>query len=63
MMTLKWHDGVHNWMTCATGDIPVGAYDSNRLSNIGIGHGAIDGGGGYTEDRYDLIGSRAAPAN
>jgi hypothetical protein len=48
MATLKWHDGVHNWMTYITGDIPVGAYDSNRLANIGIGHGAIDGGGGYT---------------
>ena len=31
-----------------TGDIPVGAYDSARLSNIGLGHGAIDAGGGYT---------------
>ena len=48
MVTLKWHDGVHNYMTYATGDIPVGAYDPNRLSNIGIGHGAIDAGGGYT---------------
>ncbi|MGY3488732.1 hypothetical protein ACVW1C_006615 [Bradyrhizobium sp. USDA 4011] len=48
MMTLKWNNGVHNWMTYATGDIPVGAYDPSRLSNIGIGHGAIDGGGGYT---------------
>jgi hypothetical protein len=48
MVTLKWHDGVNNWMTYATGDIPVGAYDPSRLSNIGIGHGAIDGGGGYT---------------
>jgi len=48
MATLKWHDGVHNYMTYATGDIPVGAYDPNRLSNIGIGHGAIDAGGGYT---------------
>ena len=48
MMTLKWNDGVHNWMTYATGDIPVGAYSPNRLANIGIGHGAIDGGGGYT---------------
>jgi len=48
MVTLKWHDGVHNYMTYATGDIPVGAYDPNRLSNIGIGHGAIDVGGGYT---------------
>jgi hypothetical protein len=48
MATLKWNAGFHNWMTYVTGDIPVGAYDPNRLSNIGIGHGAIDGGGGYT---------------
>jgi hypothetical protein len=48
MATLKWNAGVHNWMSYVTGDIPVGAYDPNRLSNIGIGHGAIDGGGGYT---------------
>ena len=48
MVSLKWRDGVNNWMTYATGDIPVGAYDPSRLSNIGIGHGAIDGGGGYT---------------
>jgi len=35
-------------MTYITGDIPVGAYQSDRLSNVGIGHGAIDAGGGYT---------------
>jgi hypothetical protein len=46
--TLKWNAGVHNFMTYLTGDIPVGAYDPARLSNLGIGHGAIDGGGGYT---------------
>jgi hypothetical protein len=46
--TLKWNQGVHNFMTYLTGDIPVGAYDSNRLASLGIGHGAIDGGGGYT---------------
>jgi len=46
--SLRWNAGVHNYMTYITGDIPVGAYDSNRLSNIGIGHGAIDAGGGYT---------------
>ncbi len=46
--SLKWNQGVHNFMTYITGDIPVGAYDSTRLANIGIGHGAIDGGGGYT---------------
>src|SRR5262249_5093934 len=46
--TLRWNNGVHNYMTYITGDIPVGAYDSTRLSNIGIGHGTIDAGGGYT---------------
>jgi hypothetical protein len=46
--TLKWNAGVHNFMTYLTGDIPVGAYDPTRIANIGIGHGAIDGGGGYT---------------
>ncbi len=46
--SLRWNHGVHNWMTYITGDIPVGAYDSTRLANLGIGHGAIDGGGGYT---------------
>jgi hypothetical protein len=45
---VRWNHGVHNWMTYITGDIPVGAYDSTRLANLGIGHGAIDGGGGYT---------------
>jgi hypothetical protein len=45
---LRWNAGVNNYMTYITGDIPVGAYQSNRLSNLGIGHGAIDAGGGYT---------------
>ena len=35
-------------MAYLTGDIPVGAYESNRLANLGIGHAAIDAGGGYT---------------
>jgi hypothetical protein len=46
--SLRWNAGVHNYMTYITGDIPVGAYSSTRLANIGIGHGAIDAGGGYT---------------
>lgn len=46
--SLAWASGVHNWMAYLTGDLPVGAYDSKRLANIGIGHGAIDAGGGYT---------------
>ena len=48
MATIKWHDGVHNYMTYLTGDIPVGTYDATRLANFGIGHAAIDGGVGYT---------------
>jgi hypothetical protein len=46
--SLAWNRGVHNWMTYVTGDIPTGDYDPTRLSNIGIGHAAIDAGGGYT---------------
>jgi len=46
--SLAWNDGVHNWMAYLTGNIPAGAYDSQRLANIGLGHAAIDAGGGYT---------------
>ncbi len=46
--TLKWNDGVDNYLAYITGDIPVGSYDPDRLANLGIGHGAIDGGLGYT---------------
>jgi hypothetical protein len=35
-------------MTYATGDIPVGAQNPNSIANLGLGLGAIDGGGGYT---------------
>jgi hypothetical protein len=45
---LKWNNGVNNYMVYAAGDIPVGDYNPNRLANIGIGHGAIDFGAGYT---------------
>jgi hypothetical protein len=46
--TLRWNAGVNNFMTYVTGDIPVGDYNSSSLANIGIGHGALDGGVGYT---------------
>jgi hypothetical protein len=48
MASLRWNNGVNSWMTYVTGDIPVGAYNSSNLANLGIGHGAIDAGGGYT---------------
>jgi len=45
---LAWNSGVNNFMVYVTGDGPVGSYDSQRLANIGIGHGAVDWGAGYT---------------
>jgi hypothetical protein len=46
--SLRWNSGVHNLMVYAMTNIQVGAYDSKRLANLGLGHGAIDGGLGYT---------------
>jgi hypothetical protein len=45
---LRWNQGVNNWMIYGAGDIPVGAYQSTRLANLGIGHGVADAGIGYT---------------
>jgi hypothetical protein len=47
-ISLRWNHGVNNVMTYMTGAIPVGDYSSSRLANLGIGHGAFDGGFGYT---------------
>jgi hypothetical protein len=46
--TLRWNEGVHNFMTYVTGNLTVGAYDQNSLANLGLGHNAVDAGGGYT---------------
>ena len=48
LASLKWNAGVNNFMTYITGDIPVGNYNSMSLANLGLGHAAIDAGGGYT---------------
>ena len=45
---VRWNSGVNNTMAYITGDVPVGAYNSSSLADVGIGHGAIDAGGGYT---------------
>jgi hypothetical protein len=47
-VAIRWNSVVNNWMIYGMGDIPVGTYDSTRLANFGIGHGAMDGGVGYT---------------
>src|SRR5258706_4811226 len=46
--TMRWNQGVNNYMAYVTGDIPVGDYNPMRLANIGLGHGTIDAGGGHT---------------
>ncbi|MBC6982145.1 transporter [Caulobacter sp. 17J80-11] len=48
LASVTWNKGVNNWMAYLTGDLPVGAYDPDRLANIGLGHAAVDGGGAYT---------------
>jgi len=45
---LGWERGKDSWMAYLTGNIPVGSYDSQRLSNVGIGHAAVDAGGAFT---------------
>jgi len=45
---LNWTRNANSWMVYLTGNIPVGSYESQRYANIGIGHGAVDAGGGYT---------------
>ena len=48
LASLSWNKGNNNFMTYVTGDVPVGTYSPTSLSSIGIGHAAIDTGGGYT---------------
>jgi hypothetical protein len=47
-VTLRWNNGVHNFMVYGMADMPVGAYDPSRIANLGIAHWALDGGFGYT---------------
>ena len=48
MASLKWNRGVHNYMVYTMAGVPVGSYDKDRLSNLGINHWSLDAGGGYT---------------
>jgi hypothetical protein len=58
--TLKWNHGVHNFMAYSMGNIPIGAYDPNRLVNLGLGHASLDAGGGYTY--FDKVNEFSAVA-
>ena len=46
--SLRWNQGVNNFMVYGMSGVPVGAYDTSRLANLGTGHWSIDGGVGYT---------------
>lgn len=48
LASLSWNKGNNNYMTYVTGDIPIGTYSTTSLASIGLGHAAIDAGGGYT---------------
>lgn len=48
MASLKWQRGSHNAMAYVTASVPAGTYDPNRLAGVGLGHWAVDWGGGYT---------------
>ena len=46
--SVRWNQGVNNFMTYITGNLTTGVYDPTSLANLGIGHNAIDAGGAYT---------------
>jgi hypothetical protein len=46
--SLKWNRGVHNYMAYTMLGVPVGAYETGRLANLGTNHWSADVGGGYT---------------
>jgi len=48
LSTLKWNQGVNNYMWYVLGNIPSGTYDSTRLANLSPGYTAVDSGFGYT---------------
>jgi hypothetical protein len=48
LATLKWNQGVNNFMWYVLGNIPSGTYNPTRLANLSIGYTAVDSGVGYT---------------
>jgi hypothetical protein len=47
-LSLKWNEGVNNFMVYSRGGIPVGDYNPDRIVNLGDGHASWDNGFGYT---------------
>jgi hypothetical protein len=47
-LSLKWNQGVNNFMVYSRGGVPVGDYNPDRIVNLGDGHASWDNGFGYT---------------
>jgi hypothetical protein len=47
-LSLKWNEGVNNFMIYSRGGVPIGDYNPDRIVNLGDGHAAWDNGFGYT---------------
>ena len=62
---LRWNQGVNNFMTYTTSDIPVGNYNSRDLGKSRDRHGVIKSGAGYTylnpETGHEFQRSAASP--
>jgi hypothetical protein len=56
-ITLGWQHGAEAWSVYLTGNVPVGSYELARLSNVGLGRAAVDGGVVYTYE--DATSSRS----
>jgi len=52
-VTLYWKNGDNYFMAYGTGGVPFGEYSKLSLTNLGVGHAAVDIGGGYTYYSYD----------
>jgi hypothetical protein len=47
-LSWKSNQGANNFMIYTRGGVPVGAYNADRIVNLGDGHASLDNGFGYT---------------
>ena len=47
-LSWKSNQGVNNFMIYTRGGVPIGAYNAERIVNLGDGHASLDNGLGYT---------------
>jgi hypothetical protein len=47
-LSWKSNQGANNFMIYTRGGVPIGAYNADRIVNLGDGHASLDNGFGYT---------------